>query len=790
MPSSPTMAGDLPFNSSSAPLHHGTHQRSHSSSVSRRPQTFSQSTETLHEGRERSTDSPFGEKVELRTLEEQQNQNHKAEQDRAELGRAISPVDRTPQPEESLAHEASKPQKGLRFWLIFMSIMVVAALTAIDMTIISTALPTIVKDLPKSNISGTWITSAFLLTTTAFQPFMGGLADVIGRRNSLLVSVVLFLAGSIVAAVAGSMLVLVLGRGIQGVGGGGIQAICEIILSDLTTLRERGLYVGLIALVFAASSLVAPVLGGVFSDLNWRWIFYINLPIGGAALAIILPFMKLQTPPMPLMDKIHRMDIIGNLILLGSVISILIGVTEGGVEHPWSSVRIAVPLAAGLAGLVLFFVVEFVPNPLARDPILPRRLFSNLTAATCFFLTFVHGILFYGAVYVLPIYFQAIKGASPLGSAVDIFPATAPGAPAAMIAGILMATTGKYKLQINFAWVVMIIGFGLLYSFEVDTDKAHWVIYQLLTGFGVGAMFALTLPPIQASLPISELAHATATFAFSRSFGSIWGIAIPTAVFTIKVQPKLAAIQGAAEAGLTGATALGYATEIKHLPMEIQGPVREAYMTALKQAFLVFIPIAAVGLLASFLIKEVPLPDFNETRHGIAEKVEKEKNVAPAAAAAAAAAVSEESKVASKSKSKSNSNSKSAAATPSASGAPSTRIVSRKEASASAASREKRTPAEIDDSTARNSFDHHQHMKLRNKSSHKSVGNASMPATTGKAKAKEKRKEKNSLPPSRSMGGRTRWLAPRRSEQACRKARVSHGATSRALGPVRRRAPR
>lgn len=172
--------------------------------------------------------------------------------------------------------EPSKQKKTLRFWVIFGSLMAVAVLTAIDLTIISTTLPTIVRDLPPSSVSPSWVTSAFLLTTTAFQPFMGGLADVVGRRNALVVAVLLFLLGSIIAAVGQSMLVLVVGRAVQGVGGGGIQAIVEIVISDLTTLKERGLYVGLISVVFAVASFIAPVLGGVFSASNWRWIFWIK----------------------------------------------------------------------------------------------------------------------------------------------------------------------------------------------------------------------------------------------------------------------------------------------------------------------------------------------------------------------------------------------------------------------------------------------------------------------------------------------------------------------------------
>lgn len=507
--------------------------------------------------------------------------------------------------------------KPVRFWLIFASLMAVTCLTAVDMTIISTTLPTIVEELPASNISGSWVTSSFLLTTTAFQPFMGGLSDVVGRRIAIVIAVLLFMGGSAVAAKAETMLILVLGRGVQGIGGGGIQTIAEIVLSDLTTLRERGIFVGLISLVFAVSTFIAPVLGGFFSEHDWRLVFWINLPIGAVSLILILPTMKLRTPTMPFWAKIHRMDIGANLILLASVVAILIALTEGGITHAWSSWRIWVPFTTGWLGMILFFAIEFIPNRFSPDPVLPRRLFANRTAATCFLMTFVHGLLTYGLIYLLPIYFQSIKSASPLHSAVQIFPATAPGPFTAILAGILMASSGKYRLQIWIWWSITLAGCGLLCLLDSNTPTYQWVLFQLVPGFGVGALFTLTLPPIQASLPVEELAHATATFAFCRSFGSVWGIALGTNVFISVVNSKLADIPGLSQLGLTGSTALGFTTNLQKLPEPFQAPAQDAFMSAIRTSIYVFCPAAFLGLLISFFVDELPLPDFNESQHGM-----------------------------------------------------------------------------------------------------------------------------------------------------------------------------
>ena len=339
--------------------------------------------------------------------------------------------------------------------------------------------------------------------------------------------------------------------------------------------------------------------------------------------------MKLNTPSMPLARKIHRMDILANTALLAGMIGILYAITEGGIAYPWSSWRIIVALAGGAAGLVLFFALEFVPNRLAQDPILPLRLFSNRTAASCFALTFLHGLVTYGEIYLLPVYFQSIKGASPLQSAIDLFPATAPGPVAAILAGIAMAWSGRYKWQTTAWWVVLAVGCGVLTLLGLDTPTWQWALFQVIAGLAVGALFTLLLPPIQSSLPIEELAHATAACAFCRSFGSVWGIALGTNVFIGTVNGRLQAIPGLEAIGLRGSTALGFATELHRLPAPLQAPVREAFQHALHRSFIAFVPVAAVGVVVSLFVRELPLPDFNRSHHGIQDKPRSEEEAIP-----------------------------------------------------------------------------------------------------------------------------------------------------------------
>ncbi|KIS69250.1 uncharacterized protein UMAG_02598 [Mycosarcoma maydis] len=501
-------------------------------------------------------------------------------------------------------------RKTLKFWTLILAFAVTVMLTALDMTMISTALPSIARDLPTSSIAGGWVTSSYLLTVTAFQPMFGGMSCVIGRRWSVVLAVILFIGGSILCGCANSILLLVVGRGVQGIGGGGIQAICEITISDITTLRERGFFVGIFGLVFAVASFIAPVLGGYFSDHDWRWIFWINIPIGTIALLMLIPTINLPVPSMPLKTKIAKMDIVGNMVLLGSVIGILIAVTDGGVSHPWSSARIWAPMAAGMAGFLLFLLIEFVPNRLSPYPVLPARLFSNRTACSAFLMTFLHGIATYGAIYALPIYFQAIRDEKPLKSAVSTFPSTAPTAPFAIVAGIIMSITGKYKDLTYIGWAFTAGGFGWMTRFQTGTSEWELIVAQVVAGVGVGILFAITLPPIQASLPIQELETATATYAFCRSFGAIWGIAITTSLLTADVSAKLSSIPQAAQMGLTGPTVLGYVENIKHLPETIREPVRQLYADGLQKAMFAFMPVIVLGFACCFWIKDLPLPDF------------------------------------------------------------------------------------------------------------------------------------------------------------------------------------
>nr|BCG44413.1 putative transporter [Pseudozyma tsukubaensis] len=502
-------------------------------------------------------------------------------------------------------------KKDWRFWMVFAGLILSAFITALDMTMISTALPAIVAALPQSTIAANWVTSGFLLPMVASQPIFGGLSCSVGRKISFNSALIIFLVGSVVCATAKTFLVLVIGRGIQGLGGGGIHAMSEIIMSDLTTLRERGLFFGLVALVFAVAGFVAPVLGGVFSEHNWPWIFWINLPIGAASLIVLVLFLNIRVPLLTGREKWQRLDLVGNAILFGSVTSILIAITEGGIKYAWSSPRVWIPLVVGLLGMGLFLAVEWIPNRFAPKPAFPLDLFQNRTAAFSYLETFFHGVVFYGVVYMIPIYFQSIKDRTPLQSAIWSFPLTAPSCPFAILAGLSVSLTGRYKKAIFIGWILMAGGIGWMTAWNVNTGKASWAISQVIAGAGIGILFPITLPPVQASLPASRLEAATSAYTFTRTFGAVWGITGATTILSTQAAHNLRPYYPQLNPlGLNDFSIIAYAISLKDLPEPIQGVVKKVYADAIGKSFWLFVPLCIVGFLATFAIKDLPLPDY------------------------------------------------------------------------------------------------------------------------------------------------------------------------------------
>ncbi|KAH9920285.1 MFS general substrate transporter [Fomitopsis serialis] len=497
---------------------------------------------------------------------------------------------------------AARPQaRGFKFWMSFLSICSALGLFALELTSVSTALPTIVKELHATDF--VWIGASYALASTAFLPMVGGLSQTFGRKPVLVGSILLFALGSALCGAANSNAMLVAGRTVQGTGGGAIVNLSDIVLGDLVPLRDRGFFFGLIGLTWALFCAIGPVVGGGLASAGaWRWLFYLNLPICGFCIFVTVFFMELRAPRLTFSEKMARMDWGGNLIVVGSSAACALGLTWGGIEYSWGSAQVLVPLCIGLAGLLLFFVYE---SRWATEPIIPYYLMSDRTSASGYLQNFFSPVLALAAVYFIPIYYQACKGSSPLLSGVQTL-GLAAIAPAAIVGGVMVGISQKYRPPLWAGWCLTIIGFGLLTTITANDPSARTIGFSVIAGSGIGVIYSVAQFPVQAPHPTSENARSMTFYAFVRAFASIWGITMGNAILQNELRRRLPA---AYIAQFPNGVALAYAIipELSTLTPSLREEVRLAFAESLAILWKALTGVAGVGLLSSLLMREIPL---------------------------------------------------------------------------------------------------------------------------------------------------------------------------------------
>ncbi|PWY82164.1 DNA repair protein RAD50 [Aspergillus heteromorphus CBS 117.55] len=515
-------------------------------------------------------------------------------------------------------------ERGFRFWIIIATLCVIGILSSLENTVVTTSLAFIVTDL---NMGGNyiWVTNVFFLTSAAVQPLFGQLANIFGRRWITLFIVSLFTLGSGICGGATSGAMLIAGRAVQGMGSGGINMIVDIIVSDLVPLRERGNYVAFVLVVYFVGTALGPWIGGAIVDnSSWRWVFYINLPVGGVSLAMIFFFLHVRTSKeMSFLQKIRRIDYIGNVVLIASTVSVLFALTYGGTKYDWSSWHIVVSLVIGLVGLFIFVALE--NSPWILEPVVPPRLFSNRTSATVFAATFLNSALLYWVMFFLPVYFQAVLGSSAERSGVQLLPIIVVAVPAAIVAVLILAKYGRYKPLHLIGFAVCTIGLGLFTFFDRKTSTAEWVIFQMIAGGGSGFVLNTLLPATQAGLTEADQAAATATWSFIRSFGNIWGVAIPAAIFNNRFEQLSGRIPDAQVRELLSrgrAYESASASFIRSFDPALRDDIIAVYVGALKRVWQISIVFSGVAFLLVFLEKEITLRTELETEFGLEAKQE------------------------------------------------------------------------------------------------------------------------------------------------------------------------
>ncbi|KIX01272.1 uncharacterized protein Z518_08997 [Rhinocladiella mackenziei CBS 650.93] len=516
-------------------------------------------------------------------------------------------------------NEASEPPEftiSTRFVMAFVALAVLTLMVALDGTSISVALPIIARKLHGTAIEAFWAGTSFLLASTVFQPNFASFSHIFGRMPVIMVSIAFFFVGVMMAALSNNFGVLLAGRSIQGIGGGGIIVMTEIVITDLVPLRWRGQWAGIIAGMWSIGSVSGPIIGGAFAQVQWRWIFWINLPFIGVGVIMVPLFLRLNIIPQSIAAKLRRVDWIGTVLFVGSMTSFLIPLTWGGVMYSWSSWRTLVPLLIGAAGLVGFCFFE---RYIAPEPLLRLSIFSNRTANIAYVTTTLHGMILWCLLYYQPLYFEAVKGYSPVVSGVALFPATFTVAPMAVVTGLLITKFAAYRWAIWSGWAITTLGLGLLVLLDVDTKIPQWIFLDLVSGIGLGILFPSLQFQLQAASSNADMAFAVAMFVFFRSFGQSLGVAVGGVIFQNEMASNLEAYSAyAAQASELAKDAAALVEIIKHTPSG-QGKLelRTAYTDSLRTVYIVMIALAGLCFAASLFIKGYDLNVGLETEQGL-----------------------------------------------------------------------------------------------------------------------------------------------------------------------------
>jgi EmrB/QacA subfamily drug resistance transporter len=472
-------------------------------------------------------------------------------------------------------------------------------LAALDQTIVATALPTIAGDLHGlSHIS--WVVTAYLLASTVSTPLWGKLGDLYGRKTFFEASIVIFLIGSALAGLSHSMFELIAFRAVQGIGGGGLLTGAQTIVADVVPARERGRYQGLFGSVFGVTSVLGPLIGGFFVDnLSWRWVFYVNIPIGAVALAVVAAVL-----PGHLRRAQHKIDYLGTVLLAGSATSLVLLTSLGGTTYAWGSAPIFI---FGAAAVVLGAGFVWAESR-AAEPVIPLRLFRNRVFSASSGVGFVVGFAMFGSIAYLPQYMQIVKGDSPTVSGLRLLPLMVGLLTTSIISGRLVTRWGRYRVFPIVGTAVMTLGLYLLSHLGVTTN--YWLIslYMLVLGAGIGLSLQVLVVAVQNAVSYTDLGAATGGATFFRSIGGSFGTAIFGAVFANVLAGNLVtALHGLhLPHGLTASSGASPAV-LDRLPAAIHLGYITGYATSLQTVFLVGVPFAALAFVLSWTIKDIPL---------------------------------------------------------------------------------------------------------------------------------------------------------------------------------------
>jgi EmrB/QacA subfamily drug resistance transporter len=467
-----------------------------------------------------------------------------------------------------------------RILAIYAGLMVTLMLAALDQTIVATALPRIVSDLGGIT-QYSWVFTAYMLTSTVTVPLYGKLGDVYGRKNLFLFAIVVFLLGSALCGAATDMTQLILFRAIQGIGAGGLFPLSLAVIGNIVPPRDRGRWQGLIGAVFAAASILGPAVGGFIVDnASWRWVFLVNLPVGGLALVVISITMPRRAP-----QTAHTIDWLGAGLLAAGVGSLLMGLVWGGKDYPWTSGHVIGALVLAAALLTVFGLVE----RRAPEPILPFDILRNPIVAGSIACMALVGMAMFGTISYVPLFVQGVIGTSATSSGVVLTPLMLGAVTTSLLTGQLISRTGRYRWNVVFGPLVLATGMFLLSRMNADTTNGEAARNMVIAGVGIGSMMQVFVISVQNAVSRAHIGSATALTQFSRQMGATIGVTVIGAI-----------VNHGLPSGVSGTEGIG----IHRLPLR----ARQGLSDALHPAFLLTTGIAlVVWLVAVTWVKEQPL---------------------------------------------------------------------------------------------------------------------------------------------------------------------------------------
>ncbi|KAF7954595.1 hypothetical protein EAE96_005715 [Botrytis aclada] len=515
--------------------------------------------------------------------------------------------------------------------LILAALCLSAFLAAIDAVLITPALPIIVKDLGASDSGYSWIGSSYLLALAASSPVWSKVSDVFGRKPILLIANFIFLVGSLIAALSHSVGMLIAAHAVQGLGGGGIITLVEISVGHMFSQRQRGLFYGIYGAVWAFATAIGPIIGGAFTEyVSWRWCFWFNLPFDGLSLVIIFLFLHIHNPKTPLVAGLKAIDWIGSILIVGATLMFLFGLDFGGVTYPWKSALVICLIVFGLVTNAVFRAYE----RFAKYPIIPRRIFGNVSLISTLAVVFCHGACFIAPVFFLSLYFQSVLGATPILSGVWLLFLAVSFTASGIIMGIIIQRTGQYLWIIRGTMALLTLALGIMITFGPTRSWGKIVVFQILLAWGIGANMQTLVICVQALVAPEDIGVATGALNFIRNLATANSVVLGQVVFQgiLKHHKGELLAVGRPEdsvSKLLNGGAIGGSNIASTFTSAQSSVYRSAVADALSKMWILYTCICFLGLVISFGIQKKELMTVHETTKTRleAEQEKRQKNL-------------------------------------------------------------------------------------------------------------------------------------------------------------------